>query len=328
MRSLMMLVMALATLYGGYWFVGSAGVKRGAFALQERLAQQGWQAQWADLRVQGFPSRFDTELEAPSLTDTAGTFGWQAPLLEILALSYRPNEVILAFPPAQEIVLPDQRLDVDSARMRASAKVAAALSLPLDHATLEAESLKLRSSLGWQARADKLLFAFRQGAAPEHYDLYLSASPVVLPAEVMRLVDPQAQMPAAIATLRADMTLGFDAPLALARAGEPALQSISVREVQLDWGEVSLSGLGDLAIGADGRPEGRILLTLSDWPRAIELAVAAGFIRPEIAPTWQAAAETLAEGDPLRLQIPLTFFNGRMSLGPLPLGPAPVLTRS
>jgi hypothetical protein len=50
-----------------------------------------------------------------------------------------------------------------------------------------------------------------------------------------------------------------------------------------------------------------------------------GLVQPEVAPTVERMMETMAasSGDPQVLDLPLKFSSGRMSLGPLPLGPAP-----
>jgi len=57
------------------------------------------------------------------------------------------------------------------------------------------------------------------------------------------------------------------------------------------------------------------------------ILVASGKVRPQLAPTVETMLEGLAKqtGDPEVLKIPLTMQDGWMSLGPLPLGPAPVL---
>jgi hypothetical protein len=57
----------------------------------------------------------------------------------------------------------------------------------------------------------------------------------------------------------------------------------------------------------------------------LRLGVALGLIRPETAPTVERAGESLARigGNAEVLTLPLVFAGGRMSLGPIPLGPAP-----
>jgi hypothetical protein len=57
------------------------------------------------------------------------------------------------------------------------------------------------------------------------------------------------------------------------------------------------------------------------------ILVAAGTVRPELARTAETMLEGLAKqsGDPEVLKLPLVLKDGWMSLGPLPLGPAPAL---
>jgi hypothetical protein len=55
--------------------------------------------------------------------------------------------------------------------------------------------------------------------------------------------------------------------------------------------------------------------------------VAAGAIKPDVAPTITGFLNAIATqgGDPEVIPLPLIFANGRGTLGPLPLGPAPRL---
>jgi hypothetical protein len=59
----------------------------------------------------------------------------------------------------------------------------------------------------------------------------------------------------------------------------------------------------------------------------VPVLVAAGLITADAAPTVTRALELLVQqgNDPSVLTLPLAFQQGRMSLGPLPLGPAPFL---
>jgi hypothetical protein len=56
----------------------------------------------------------------------------------------------------------------------------------------------------------------------------------------------------------------------------------------------------------------------------IGMAVSAGLLDQEIANTVQNMGSLLAGGS-AELSVPITFQNGLMSLGPIPLGPAPRL---
>ena len=59
----------------------------------------------------------------------------------------------------------------------------------------------------------------------------------------------------------------------------------------------------------------------------VPVMVALGLIKPEVTETVTRAMELLAQqdGTPEVLDVPLVFQNGRMSLGPVPLGAAPYL---
>jgi hypothetical protein len=61
-----------------------------------------------------------------------------------------------------------------------------------------------------------------------------------------------------------------------------------------------------------------------DWRGLIALAVNAGLIDPGVAPTWENFGVMITGGADM-LDLPLTFSDGRMALGLLPLGAAPML---
>ena len=59
----------------------------------------------------------------------------------------------------------------------------------------------------------------------------------------------------------------------------------------------------------------------------LELATASGALPQSLAQTLESGLSLIAQmnGNPQTLDVPLTFRNGRTLLGPIPLGPAPVL---
>ena len=68
---------------------------------------------------------------------------------------------------------------------------------------------------------------------------------------------------------------------------------------------------------------GQIDLLDEDWPTLPRLLSAAGVISPDHAPTLAKGLAALALGDPKVLSLTLNAKDGRVSLGPFPLGPAP-----
>lgn len=324
MKALTIVMATLATLWSGYWFAATTAVARGTAGLVETLRANGWQVSYSDLGTAGFPNRIDTTVTDLRLS-RAGT-GWDVPFFQVFALSYRPNQVIAVWPPEQKIDLAGERLTVTSEGLRASASVTAALALPLDQITAETGPLRVASDAGWTLALDRALLAFRQaGPGAADYDAFGEGAGIALPAPLVARLDPQGRLPATIAVLRLDAGLRFDRPLdRFIGEGGALLTGLTLRDMRLVWGDVTLSGAGDLVIDTLGVPEGRITVSATNWRALIGMAVAAGVLSPETAPTWERMGDTIAAGGE-RLDIPVTFQGGMMSVGFIPLGPAPRL---
>jgi hypothetical protein len=237
LRKLLIFVIALGVVYGGYWFVGSAAVERGAKAALAQVQADGWDLTYDSVATRGFPSRFDTTLTNINLRDPGTGIGWQAPFFQLLALSYLPNKVIAIWPNDQTVILPGQTLQVTSDRLRASIAVGANTALTLTKATVETGPLTVVSDLGWRAAIDKGLVALRQAAGDNTYDLYADLTALTLPAALKSRLDPAADLPAALTVVRADATLTLDRPLDrnLDKGPPPALQTLVVKDLDRSW---------------------------------------------------------------------------------------------
>jgi hypothetical protein len=134
-------------------------------------------------------------------------------------------------------------------------------------------------------------------------------------------------MPAALSKLRLDAIVGLTAADPTAAGASPVISGIDLKEAQMTWGDLALFGKGRIAANSDGLAEGRIDFRLTNWRKLMPLLAAAGVVTAEALPTWENALALLAaqSGDAEVLELPLIMRQGRMSLGPLPLGPAPVL---
>jgi hypothetical protein len=137
-----------------------------------------------------------------------------------------------------------------------------------------------------------------------------------------------AGLPPTVETLRIVAVVALDAPLDRTAAMRlPLLDRLTLRETSFRWGTAALAAEGEIAPDAEGRAEGTITIRVTDWRRMIDAAMALGLLRPEIAPTVAEMARLMSEaaGTGENLDLPLRMTGGRMSLGPLPLGPAPQL---
>ena len=85
-----------SALWGGYWFIGSAGFEKGLAAWFDERRSAGWVADYSDIKTRGFPNRFDTTISDLELADTRAGLAWSAPFFQIFTLSYRPNHIVVA----------------------------------------------------------------------------------------------------------------------------------------------------------------------------------------------------------------------------------------
>ena len=327
MRVLLAAILGLAVLWGGYWFVGARTVERQVDQWFDSQAASGLIATRDSAAVHGFPNRFDLTIDAPVLADPVRGIGWQAPFVQILSLSYKPWHVIGIFPPEQTITTPDQTIGLKAGSLRGSVVFDPTADFALDRSTLIGEALFARSDAGWQIGAAGLRLGSRPviGRANTH-DLGMTLQDIALDPGFMASMGDQPGLPEIVQVLRLDAEIGLTAALDRHAAQTlPKVADVTVKEMLVTWGDLVLSGKGKIVVDADGIADGVIALRLDQWRKALPPAIAAGLISAEVAPTWERALALLAEqaGTPDRLDLPLTFRKGWLSLGPLPLGPAP-----
>lgn len=331
MRLLLTLVALGALLWSGYWYVNATAVK-GAFEtwFQERRAD-GWMAEAAAIDVAGYPNRIDTTFSDLSLADPATGLAWEVPFFQILTLSYRPNHVIVVWPHEQRLATPYDKFDITSADMRASLVVAPSAAQALKRLSLTAENLEVAMP-GEQADSTDLaaltLAAKRLGDSTS-YRLGLRAEGVSPSLPWKAQVDPAGALPQTLSTLNADVTVTFDTPWdrnAIEHA-RPQPRAIEVKLAEAKWGKLELQLAGDLMVDSNGLPEGQLTVRARNWRDIIGLGVKSGTLPEVLADSLEDGLGLLAQlaGNPETLDVPLDFRRGRVLLGPVPIGPAPVL---
>ena len=320
MRALLAVVLTLAALYAGFWVVTVRGLDAGIDRAVEVARDRGWQVEIGERETSGFPSRFDVTAREVDVTSPGGALHWQAPVVQTAALSYRPNRVIATLPPEQRLTLGGDTITVGSEAMRGSLHVAPSTALGLETVTVEAASLDLQSDRGWQVLAGPTLAAVRRdGPEANAYDIYLSA-------EALRPTVPAIPgFPETEGALTLEAEGVFDRPLDRLALADPArLRTLRLQSLVLDWGRLGLRAAGDLDIDAGGVPDGQIDLEIADWRAVLAFAEETGLLAPGMS-TGLSRGLVLFSGGQDSLSLPLTFTDGRMALGPVPLGPAPRL---
>ena len=330
MRVVLIAVAVAAALWSGYWYIGSRSVENGLRGWLNARADAGWTAGYSDVQTRGFPNRFDTTITDLDLAEPATGVAWSAPFLQLFQLSYQPDHIIAVWPGTQTITAPRQRLTIGSDRFQASAIFKPDSDLELDHSNVVLDGLVLTSTAGWSAQVDSLLFATRRTAArPQSHDIGVEATAIRLPDTLSDRLDPAGLLPRTVDRLKIDAAIGLDAPLdrTAIETARPAITRIDLNLLQANWGQLELWATGDLQIDASGLPTGTVTIKAQNWREMLRIGVATGWIPEALQSTLEAGLEPLASlsGSSQTLDAPLTFADGKVALGPIPLGPAPRL---
>ena len=323
MRGLLGSVLALALIWGGYWFVGAIAIERGA---EDFFAAQGARAGRASLVVHGFPNRFDLTVTQPEVNDPVVGWRWTAPFAQIFAMTWKPWHLIGVMADSQEIDTGVQQIGVTSTDLRGSLVLHPGTDLALDRLVVEGTALQATSTLGWQIGAAKLAFATAEDATRRNaVRLGLQVEAVDLgPAVAAALPD----LGGVVETVHLDAHLLLTGPIDR-HLGEGAVEvaAVEVNDFALDWGALQITAKGSVARASEGFAEGVIDLEIHQWRQVPAVLAALGLVEPGVAQTYGKALELLAKSgeDPDVLKVPLKFKAGRMSLGALPIGRAPRL---
>lgn len=341
MRKLLILLLIASALWSGYWFAGSSAIRSAAeqwFADQTRA---GMVAEKTALSVVGFPNRFDLTVEGINLTDPQSGFGWQAPFAQIFAMTWKPWHIIAALPPEQVITTPDDEITLKAEGMMASFRASPTPDLPLAAVIAESGPFTATSTSGWTVGAYRAVASIKsvetvanEAGVDEHmfdantYIMSLDIEELAPDPAVMAAIVAEAGLPPVINEVRVLGSAQLTAPLDR-HIGNSVVTPVVLKldSLLIRWGELEIDASGKLTPDAAGFAEGRIEFEVTNWQKMVPILVATGAIKPEISQTVENMLGAMAKetGDPDVLKLPLILNEGRMSLGPLPLGVAPML---
>ena len=327
MSRIVVIVLSIFCIWMVWWAVGQFGYQKGVEAWIEDRRAEGWVADVAELETVGFPSRFDTTLTDVQLADPATGVAWSAPFVQFLSLAYKPYQVIAVLPETHSFSTPLQTLNIKHTEAKASLFLRPKTSLALDRARLVVDALQVSSNQGWDMSLREGRFAAEEIEDDNVYRLGVEVLELRPADDVRDLLDPAGILPEAIESLRLDATLGFDAPwdrFALEDA-RPQVRTLELANLSARWGDVTFRAAGDLVVDESGIPDGRITIKAVEWRQMLEMAVNAGLLPQAMVNSAENGLGLLAalSGDPDTLDVPLGFSGGRVSLGPIPIGPAP-----
>ncbi|HLQ18746.1 MAG TPA: DUF2125 domain-containing protein, partial [Tabrizicola sp.] len=308
MRKLLFLMVVLTVLWSGYWYVGSTAVRDGVTTWFADAARQGITAENAGVTVAGFPNRFDLTIDEPKLADPVSGAGWQAPFVKVFAMTWKPWHIIAALAPDQVVTLPDQVVTVGSADLKASLRAKPSTDLPLAEVRIAGTSLDLASDQGWTLALGDFTVGLRADEAlgPTGYEFGFDLAPLTPDPAFLSAVKavtipdvPPSDLPATVDALWGSVFLTLSAPLDR-HAGEarPLLKRVEINQFNLTWGQLAASASGVIEADANGYAAGKVTIDVTNWDRLPAVLVAAGLIKPEVAPTVIRGMQALAAQSP------------------------------
>ena len=149
-RILIAIAITLIIIWSGYWFAFRDMHQNAVDKLFLNFREQGKTASYSSVSVQGYPSRFDTTFEDLLYFDPNKNYGWNADFLQILALSYRPQEMIFALSEQHTIMYDDEIIEINAEKLRSSLFLQDIRDVSFDSFIVESESMFLQGSSGWR----------------------------------------------------------------------------------------------------------------------------------------------------------------------------------
>lgn len=328
MRKLFWLVLAAVLIYTGYWMIGAKGTESAIAAWVNARSAEGWQAEVSDIKTRGFPTRFDTEIRDPHLADPRSGVALSSPKIEILSQSHRPTRFTLRMAPEVTLASPYQRLDITQELAETQLFVDAGPNLTLDHAALTLKDLRIVSTATWGLSLDTgEITTQRQEDDPLTHDIKMHVAGFAPTGGLIEDIDPKGLLSDDFETLDLDMSATFDGPWNIHALEGPRPQptKIELTALSAHWGELDLKLAGSFDIDARGYPAGKLAVKAENWREMIELAISIGAIPENMSKLSLRAGEMLAglSGRKDTIDAELTLKDGMISLGFIPLGPAP-----
>lgn len=323
MRNLLILTIVAGLGWAGYWIFASQGAKAGFEGWFEARQAEGWQAEYSDLVIRGFPNRIDTEFQDIALADPETGVAWMAPFFQILALSYKPNHVIAVWSNTHTLATPQQKLDIASQKMQASVVVQPDLHLPLDRSNFVTEGVTITSDKGWSIQADAIRAAIRKDESDfATYDIAYEGEGVAPPSALQNTV-----LPKTMSAMQLDMRVSFDEVWDLRSVSDqrPQPTEIKLRNATATWGDLSFRAAADVKLDLLGTPEGEATLRLQNWRQMLDLARESGQFNAVALDAAEQGLILLASlsGSRDDVDVTLRFAGGTTLVGIIPIGPAP-----
>lgn len=318
------LLLVGVAVWSGVWLWMRGQVEARLDAAQADWRKAGYELAWDSHRVGGFPYRLSVTLAEPRLR-TASGWALAAPVLEAQTYMLSAGHWMLAAPQGLTFTRPrGGPVSVTGTILRASLKN---LDKRPPNVSFEGVKLAFAPAAGAQP------FAL---SAAERVEFHLRAGPDDEGGVFARVDGGKARLSGLFARIAGDKPIAFtwnstlskmsafkgdSWPLAV-RAWTDAGGQINLRNAGVTAGEAVLGAQGGrLTVGADGRLNGALDVSLRQAPQAIAALGETGAMPPEAALAATVVVAARQQGDIANAT--LTFQAGLTTLGPVAIAPAP-----
>lgn len=331
MRKVTWLLLGLSVLYSGYWFIAARGSELGVKTWLEARTTEGWQTEYATLETRGFPLTFKTTLTDVAIADPATGLAYQTSKISIKSRSFTPTRLHAELAQDVRLSTPFQHIDITNASANGTLFVEVGPALTMHRATFDFDDLIAESTLGWGFSLDSATATVqRLEDDPLTHDIQMTLNDLAPSTSLMKRLNPNGILSDQFDALAIDASMTFDKDWDITALEGPRPQPTHVllRNMAATWGALDLRIAGEFEVDERGVPNGKISLKATNWREMIALAAAAGIIPQNFENLALRGGEMLAKmsGNANTIDAELTLSRGNISLGFLPLGPAPRIT--
>ena len=330
MHPLIRILMFVALAWSAYWYIAGYGLRNAITGWFDHQLELGWQADFSDVVTRGYPLQHITILENPTLADPVNGTAWSADWIKLESPAIWPGRQMLSFASTpQRLSYFDQTTTVQAESLQADLHLQPGVALALERMALSAGRWLLSSQDDPQAGGQSLSLILAHSGVPESYSITLEVNSFTPSEELRRLMRSAPGLPQSFETLELDALVVFDKPWdrSALEQRRPQPIAIDLQLAEVTWGELRLFATGELEVDDQGIPTGEIAVKAENWRNMVEMANAAGALPDQAVDLVTRVLEFMAglSGNPTALDLHLSFRDGFVALGPLPLGPAPRL---
>ena len=331
MRRLVWLAIVLAVAWCAWWAIAAQSLRSATHEWLGDRRSENWQAEAADVAVNGFPLTLNLTLTEPALADPDTGVAFRTETLSLRSPAWWPGNIDVTLP-AQAFIIatPLETFSVALQNARTFLRLRSGPASELALAGVSSDAWQVTATAGPIWAANGLALTMQQSADSLSTYTFDAAAPGFRPGGAIReaLRIPQ-DWPVTFDSLTALGIITFDRPIdryAVEKA-RPQPRQITLQLAEAVWGALLLRSSADLTVSENGLISGQLSLQARNWQDMLNLAEASGALPSSIRPQIENILAALARGsgNPNTLDITVEARDGSLFMGFIPLGQLPPL---